>query len=109
MEEYTDPLLKIPDEQNIALKFKHDHLPDDHAHLVMSYKSDLNLPTPPILPKNHCSKKLKLLQLMTREAKVIWDLFETIKTNRSMGIHGANMKKFARTYTFLLFLGCFHL
>ena len=94
MEEITGPLLIISEEHNIALKFKDDHLPDDNANLLKRAKSDLKLPTSPTLPKNHCSKKL--LQLMTREDKVIWDLIETIKTNRPMGIHGAYMKNFTK-------------
>ena len=69
MEEIIGPLLLISEEHNITLKFKDDHLPDDHANLVKSYKLDLNLPMSPILPENHCSRKL--LQLMTREDKVI--------------------------------------
>ena len=72
MEDITGPLLIIPEEHNIALRFKDDYLPDDHANLVKSCKAALNLPTPPIFPKDHCSKKL--LQLITREHKVIWDL-----------------------------------
>ena len=75
-------------------KFKDDHLSDDHANLFKRYKSDLKLPSSPILPENHCSKKL--LQLMFREDKVIWDLIETMKTNRPMGIHGAYMKILAK-------------
>ena len=67
MEEITGPLLIISEEHNIALKFKDDHLPDDNANLLKRAKSDLKLPTSPILPKNHCSKKL--LQLMTRKTK----------------------------------------
>ena len=94
IEEITGPLLIIPKGHNIALKFKDDHLPDDHANLLKNYKSDLKLPTSPILPENHCSKKH--LQLMTREDKVIWALIETIKTNRPMGIHGAYKKNFGK-------------
>ena len=66
----------------------------DHANLVRRYKADLNLPNSPIRPENHCSKKL--LQIMTGEEKVQWDLIETIKTNRPMGIHGAYMKIYAK-------------
>ena len=66
----------------------------DHANLVRRYKADLNLPNSPIRPENHCSKKL--LQIMTGEEKVLWDLIETIKTNRPMGIHGAYMKIYAK-------------
>ena len=80
LDEITSRLLIIPEEYNIDLKFKDDHLPDDHASLLKRYKSDLKLPTSPILPEKHCSKKL--LQLMTREDKVIWDLIETIRTNQ---------------------------
>ena len=93
MEEITGPLLIIPEEHNINLKNKNNHFPDDQTNLVKKYKSGSNLPTSLILPKNHCSKKL--LQLMTREDKVLWDLIEKIKTNRPMVIHGAYMKKIA--------------
>ena len=58
-----------------------------------SYKADLSLPLSPILPENHCSTKL--LELMTRDDKKIWDLIETKKTKRPMGIHGSYMKNFA--------------
>ena len=80
MVDIIGPLLSVPEEHNIALKSKDDHLPDDHVKLVKSYKADLNLPTSPILPENYCS--MKLLQLMMREVKVMWDLIETIKTTR---------------------------
>ena len=96
MEDFTGPLLIIPEEHNFALKFKDDHLPDDHAKLVKNYKADLNLPTSPILPENHCSKKL--LQLMTREDEVIWDLIETLKTKRPVGIFGSYMKNSSKDH-----------
>ena len=92
-EEITGRLLIIPEEHNFALKFKDDHPPDDHANLLKGYKSDSKLLTSPILPENHCSKKL---QLITTEDKVIWDLIETMKTNRPMVIHGSYMKNFAK-------------
>ena len=60
---------------------------------MKSYKADLSLPLSPILPENHCSTKL--LELMTRDDKMIWDLIETKKTKRPMGIHGSYMKNFA--------------
>ena len=94
MEDFSGLLLIIPEEANIALKSKDDHLPDDHAKLVKSYKADLILLLSPIIPDNHCSKKL--LQLLTGDDKVFWDLLETIKTKRPMSIHGLYMKKFAR-------------
>ena len=94
MNKFTEPLLIIPEEQNIALKFRDDRLSPDHASLVRRYKSDLNLPNSPIRPEKHCSKKL--LQIMTREDKVLWDLIETIKTNRPMGILGAYKKIYAK-------------
>ena len=94
MDKLTEPLLIIPEEHNIALKFRDDRLSTDHANLVRRYKSDLKLPQSPILPENHCSKKF--LQILTREDKVLWGLIETIKTNRPMGIHGAYMKIFAK-------------
>ena len=48
----------------------------------------------PIIPENHCSEKL--LQLMTRDDKGIWDLIEIIEKKRSMGIHVSYMKIFAK-------------
>ena len=33
---------------------------------------------------------------MTREDKVLWDLIDTIKTNRPIGIHGAYMKTYGK-------------
>ena len=93
-EKVTESLLIIPKEYNIALKFRDDRLSPDHAYLLRRYKSDLNLPNSPIRPENHCSKKL--LQIMTRENKVLWELIETIETNRPMGIHGAYMKIYAK-------------
>ena len=94
MDKVSEPLMIIPEEHNIALKFRDDRHPPDHADLVRRYKVDLSLPISPIRPENHCSKKL--LQIMTREDKVLWDLFETIKRNRPMGIHGAYMKNYAK-------------
>ena len=58
MEKTTEPLLIIPEEHNIALKFRDDRFLPDHADLLRRYKSDLNLPNSPIRPENHCSKKL---------------------------------------------------
>ena len=94
MDNFTESLLIVLQEHNIALKFRDDRLSPDHANLVRWYKSDLNLPKSPIRQENHCSKKL--LQIMTREDKVRWGLIETIKTNQSMGIHGAYMKNYAK-------------
>ena len=94
MDKVTEPLLIIPEEHNIALKFRDDRLSPNHADFFRRYKSDLNLPNFPICPENHCSKKM--LQIMTREDKVLRDLIETIKTNRPMGIHGAYMKIYAK-------------
>ena len=58
MDKVNEPLLIIPEEHNIALKFRDDRLPPDPADLVRRYKADLNLIFSPIRPKNHCSKKL---------------------------------------------------
>ena len=90
MDKVNEPLLIIPEEHNIALKFRDNQLPPDHADLVRRYKADLNLPISPIHPENHCSKKL--LHIMTREDKVLW----TIKRKRPMGRHGAYMKIYAK-------------
>ena len=78
MDEIIGPLLIIPEENNISLKFKYDHLPDNHINLLKRFKFDLKLPKSPLYPEEHCSKKL--LQLMTREDIVIWDLMDTIKS-----------------------------
>ena len=94
MDKVNEPLLIIPEEHNIALKFRDDRLPPDHADLLRRYKADLNLPNSPIRPENHCSKKL--LQIMTREDKVLWDLIETIKRNQPMGIHGTYMMNYTK-------------
>ena len=75
MDKFTEPLLVIPEENNIALKIRDERLSPDHANLVRRNRSDLKLPNSPIRPENHCSKKL--LQIMTREDKVLWDLIET--------------------------------
>ena len=85
IDKVNEPLLIIPEEHIIAIKFRDDRRSPDHADLLRRYKADLNLPNSPICPENHCSKKL--LQIMTREDKVMWDLIETINTNRPMGIH----------------------
>ena len=90
MDKVNETLLIIPEEHNIALKFRDDRLPPDHADLLRRYKAELNLPNSPIRPEDHCSKKLP--QIMTREDKVLWDLIETIKKNQPMGIHGTYMK-----------------
>ena len=69
MDKVNEPLLIIPEEHNIFLKFRGDRLPPDHADLLRRYKADLNLPNSPIRPENHCSKKF--LQIVTREGKVL--------------------------------------
>ena len=94
IDKVNEPLLIIPEEHNIALKFRDDRLPLDHADLLKRYKADLNLPNSPIRPENYCLKKL--LQIMTREDKVLWDLIETIKRNRPMGINGTYMKNYTK-------------
>ena len=94
MEDITGPLFRIPEEHNIALKFKDHHLLDDHANLLKRFKAELKLPNSPLFPEDHCSKKL--LQLMTREDKVICDLIDTIKTGQPMSIHGTYVKNFSK-------------
>ena len=94
MDKVNEPLLIIPEEHNIALKFRDDLLSPDHADVVRIYKVDLSLPNSPIRAENHSSKKL--LQVLTTEDKVLWVLIETIKTNRPIGIHGAYMKIYAK-------------
>ena len=58
MDKFTEPLLIIPEEHNIALKFRDDRLSTDHANLVRRYRLELKLPISPIRPENYCSKKL---------------------------------------------------
>ena len=77
MDLITSPLLTIPEEHNFSLKFKDEHLPDNQENLLKRFKSDLKLPNSPLFFEDHFSKKL--LQLMTREDKVTWDLIDTIK------------------------------
>ena len=94
MEDIIGPLHNIPEEHNISLQFKVDYLKDDHANLLRRFKADLQLPNSPFFPEGHCSKRL--LQLMMREDKVIWDLIGTIKTGRPMVIHGTYMKNYTK-------------
>ena len=76
---------KRPEEHNIALKFKDDLLNNDHFNFLKRYKVNLSLPSSPIIPENHCSKKLLLI--MTKDDKVLWDLITTLKTGRPLENH----------------------
>ena len=102
---FSDPLVVVPDwsakrsvpvpeEHNIALKFKDDLLNNNHFNLLKRYKAYLSLPSSPIIPENHCSKKL--LQLMTKDDKFLWDLITTLKTGRPLKIHGLYMKNYEK-------------
>ena len=78
---FSDPLVIVPDwsanrsgpvpeEHNIALKFKDDLINNDPFNLLKRYKANLSLPFSPIIPENHCCKNL--LQIMTQDDKVLW-------------------------------------
>ena len=84
----------VPEEHNIALKFKDDLLNNDHFNLLKRYKANLSLPSSPIIPENHCSKKL--IQIMTKDAKFLWDLITTLKTGRPLEFHGFYMKNYEK-------------
>ena len=113
---FSDPLVIVPDwsakrsvpvpeEHNIALKFKHNLLNNDHFNLLKLYKANLSLPTSPIIPENLCSKKL--LQIMTKDVEVLWDLITTLKTGRPLEMHRFYMKNYEKdlhTRDDLLFL-----
>ena len=85
MDKLTEPLLIIPEEHNIALKFRDDRLSTDHANLVRREKSDLKLPQSPILPENHWS--MKLLQIVTREDKVMTKALDRDDKDESTNEH----------------------
>ena len=50
----TGPLVIIPEEHNISLKFRDEHPSDDHVNLLKRYKTDLKLPNTPIFSEEHC-------------------------------------------------------
>ena len=56
MDEITDPLFIKPKEDNVLIKFKDDHLLDDHVKLLKRYKSVFKLPNSTIFPEEHCEK-----------------------------------------------------
>ena len=91
---FSDPLVIVPEEHNIALKLKINLLNNDHSTLVKRYKANLSLPSSPIIPENYCSKKL--LQIMTKDDKILWDLVPTFKTGYPLEIHGSYMKNYKR-------------
>ena len=113
---FSDPLVIVPDwsakrsvpvpeEHNIALKYKDDLRNNDHFNLLKRYKANFSLPSSPLIAKNHCSKKL--LQIMTKDDKFLWDLITTLKTGRPLEIHGFSMKNYEKdlpTRDDLLFL-----
>ena len=84
----------IPEEHNIALKFKDDLLNNYHFNLLKRYKANLSLPSSPIIPKNSRSKKL--LQITTKDDKILWDLITTLKTGRPLEIHGFYIKNYEK-------------
>ena len=95
----------VPEEHNIALKFKDNLLNKDHLNLLKRYKANLSLPSSPIIPENQCSKKLLLI--MTKDDKVLWYLITTLKTGRPLEIHRFYMKNYEKdlhTRDGLLFL-----
>ena len=113
---FSYPLVIVPDwtakrsvpvteERNIVLKFKDNLFNNDHFNLLKRYKANLSLPSSPIIPENYCSKDL--LQIMTKDDKVLWDLITTLKTGRPLETHGFYMKNYEKdlhTRDDLLFL-----
>ena len=87
-------LVPVPEEHNIALKFKDDILNNDHFNLMKRYKANLSLPSTPIIPEKHCSKNL--LQIITKDDKDLWDLITTLKRGRPLEIHGFYMKNYEK-------------
>ena len=102
----SDALVIVPDwsanrsgpvleEHNIALKFKDDLIiNNDPFNLLKRYRANLSLPSSPIIPENHCGKNL--LQIMTQDDKVLWDLITALKTGRPLEIHGFYMKNYEK-------------
>ena len=87
------------------MKFKDDLLNNDHFNLLNRYKANLILPSSPIVPENHCSKKL--IQIMTKDNKFLWDLITTLMTGRPLEVNGFYMKRYEKdlhTRDDLLFL-----
>ena len=99
---FSDPLVIVTDwsanrtvpvteKHNIALKLKDNLLNNDHFNVLKCYKANKSLPSSPIIPENHFSKEL--LQILTQDDKVLWDLIKTLKTGRPLENHGFYMKK----------------
>ena len=84
----------VSEQQNIALKIKGNLLNNAHFNLLKRYKVNLSLPSSPIIPENHCSKKL--LQKITKDDKISWDLIITLKPGRPLEIHGFYMKNYEK-------------
>ena len=102
---YAKRSVPVPEEHYIVLKFKDNLLNNDHLNLLKRYKANLSLPSSPIIPENHCSKKL--LQIMNKDDKVLWDLITTLTTGRPLEIHRFYMKNYEKdlhTRDDLLFL-----
>ena len=95
----------VSEQQNIALKIKDNLLNNAHFNLLKRYKVNLSLPSSLIIQENHCSKKL--LQIITKDDKILWGLITTLKPGRPLESHGFYMKnneKDLRTRDDLFFL-----
>ena len=102
---FSKPLVIVPEEHNIALKFEDEALYNDHSALSKQYKANLSLPSSPLLLENHCSKKLH--QIMTKDDKILWDLITALKNGRPVRIPGSYMENYEKdlhTRDELLFL-----
>ena len=88
----SDRLVIVPEENNIVLNFKDDFLNNDRAALLKRYKENLSLPSSPLIPKVQRSRKL--IQIMTKDDKMLWDLITTLimKAGRPLRIYGSFMK-----------------
>ena len=89
MDKVNEPLLIIPEELNIALKFRDDRLPPDHADLVKRYKADLNLPISPIRPEKPLLKEIASDYDQGRQGAVglNWDDQEESTNGNTRSIH----------------------
>ena len=90
----SDLLVIVPEDHNIVLNFKDDFLNNDHAALLKRYREKLSLPSSPLIPEIQRSRKL--LQIMTKDDKTLWDLITTLimKMGRPLGIYGSFMKSY---------------
>ena len=93
----------VPEEHNISLNCKDEPLNIDVAALLKRSKAILSLPLP-LIPENYCSKQL--LQILTKDNKILWDLITTLKNGPPLGIQRSYVKKIMRA-TCILGTSCY--